>query len=92
MFGQDISLLVPIKQTAESRVRGLFPTLVLIGITKVYRVAVLLIDWLIIGIVDEFDAILSGNSVRKITNTIMTIRLMAIEVYSVLSSVYLYLK
>ena len=61
MFGQDISLLVPIKQT-ESRVRGLFPTLVLIGITKVYRVAVLLIDWLIIGIVDEFDAILSGNS------------------------------
>ena len=80
MFGQDISLLVPIKQTAESRVRGLFPTLVLIGITKVYRVAVLLIDWLIIGIVDEFDAILSGNSVRKITNTIMTIRLMAIEV------------
>ena len=80
MFGQDISLLVPIKQTAESRVRGLFPTLVLIGITKVYRVAVLLIYWLIIGIVDEFDAILSGNSVRKITNTIMTIRLMAIEV------------
>ena len=62
MFGQDISLLVPIKQTAESRVRGLLPTLVLIGITKVYRVAVLLIDWLIIGIVDEFDAILSGNS------------------------------
>ena len=62
MFGQDISLLVPIKQTAESRVRGLFSTLVLIGITKVYRVAVLLIDWLIIGIVDEFDAILSGNS------------------------------
>lgn len=62
MFGQDISLLVPIKQTAESRVRGLFPTLVLIGITKVYRVAVLLIYWLIIGIVDEFDAILSGNS------------------------------
>ena len=80
MFGQDIGLLVPIKQTAESRVRGLFPTLVLIGITKVYRVAVLLIYWLIIGIVDEFDAILSGNSVRKITNTIMTIRLMAIEV------------
>ena len=62
MFGQDLSLLVPIKQTAESRVLGLFPTLVLIGITKVYRVAVLLIYWLIIGIVDEFDAILSGNS------------------------------
>ena len=65
MFGQDISLLVPIKQTAESRVRGLFPTLVLIGITKVYRVAVLLIDWLIIGIVDEFDAILSGNKIGR---------------------------
>ncbi len=66
MFGQDISLLVPIKQTAESRVRGLFPTLVLIGITKVYRVAVLLIYWLIIGIVDEFDAILSGNRAHPI--------------------------
>ena len=61
MFGQDISLLVPIKQTAESRVLGLFPTLVLIGITKVYRVVVLLIDWLIIGIGDEFVTILSGN-------------------------------
>ena len=64
MFGQDISLLVPIKQTAESRVRGLFPTLVLIGITKVYRVAVLLIYWLIIGIVDEFDAILSAHPIN----------------------------
>ena len=62
MFGQDISLLVPIKQTAESRVRGLFPTLVLFGITMVYRVAVLLIDWLIIGIVDEIYSILYGNS------------------------------
>jgi|GEM_PF-5641937 len=71
MFGQDISLLVPIKQTAESRVRGLFPTLVLIGITKVYRVAVLLIYWLIIGIVDEFDAIL--GSVRKPCGYVMLI-------------------
>ena len=79
MFGQDISLLVPIKQTAESRVRGLFPTLVLIGITKVYRVAVLLIDWLIIGIVDLMLSC-PVTVVRKITNTIMTIRLMAIEV------------
>ena len=79
MFGQDISLLVPIKQTAESRVRGLFPTLVLIGITKVYRVAVLLIYWLIIGIVDLMLSC-PVTVVRKITNTIMTIRLMAIEV------------
>ena len=58
MFGQDISLLVPIKQTAESRVRGLFPTLVLIGITKVYRVAVFLIELVIIGNFEEFYSIM----------------------------------
>ena len=62
MFGQDISLLVPIKQTAESRVRGLFPTLVLIGITKVYRVAVLFLFLVMIGFVDEFYGMLFGFS------------------------------
>ena len=55
MFGQDISLLVPIKQTAESRVRGLvlLNNEGLLCCThwnnegKTIEVAVLLIRWLI---------------------------------------------